>query len=336
MNIADQKVSLVVATYNGEQYMPGLFESINNQSHQPSEVIVIDNASTDDTVLRIGQVYPDIRLYSQEVNLDFARGYNKGMSLAQYPWVLIVNQDMILDELAIEKMLHLILSQSNVAAVAPKLLRILPDGSKSQILDGLGLVGNRAHRFFNIGEGDKDNNDLTSHNVFGLSGAAIMFRRAALDSIAHTNDEDVEYFDNRFISYQEDVDLSYRFLHKGWQMMIEPQAVIYHKRTAQELKKSRGLAKDRKEKSYRVRGNSYRNHLWLLIKNEPLINLLLFSPWIAPYEMAKLVFILFVEPSTLRILPSLVKGIPNMVQKRRSILKKSKMSARELRKWFIK
>lgn len=338
MTIFPKSVSVVVATYFGYEYMQGLFESLAQQTHQPHEIIIIENSDdkpTRDAIRRYAT--PQTQIYSQERNLDFALGYNVGMQKATADYILILNQDLILEPNAIEELLKVLDSDERIAAVAPKLLR-LEEGEKTAIIDAMGLVADKKRRFTNRGEGEQDRGQYDNiKEVFGLSGTAVLFKRKALEDVTkHSGGELQEYFDNAFIAYKEDVDLSYRFHHRGWKMAIAPRAILYHKRTAQETKQSttKGLRANREQKSFRIRGNSLRNQWWILIKNEPLANLIVHSPWIGYYECGKLLYILFNEPSTLKIVPSFFKHLPQMLRKRQAILNSSTITSSTLRHWF--
>lgn len=329
-------LSLVIVTYNGEEFMQPLFDSLKKQDRIPDEVIVIDNSTDGGVTAKAAQAaYPQARILPQKENLDFSRGYNAGIAASTGDYVLIMNQDMTLAPNAISHLLHRMESDSTLGALAPKLRRIRDGVAESTILDGMGIVGTHSRRFRNIGEGEEDTGQYDEARIFGLSGAAMFFRKEALSDIAaHGGGGEHEYFDADFIAYKEDIDMSYRLRHRGWNLGVEPQAIIYHKRTAQELKDSEGLRADRKAKSFRIRGNSWRNHQWTIIKNEPLVNILLHGPWIACYEAAKFLYVLLFETSTAKIYPSFLQGIPRMLRKRRAILSSSKISARDLRKWF--
>jgi GT2 family glycosyltransferase len=238
-----------------------------------------------------------------------------------------------------EELLLAIEADKDMGAVAPKLLRLESaqsgDASSSdRIIDSMGITSDRSHRFWNRGEGEVDRGQYDNTTPFGLAGTAVLFRREALNDIAaNGGGKRHEYCDEDFVAYKDDVDVSYRLRHRGWNIAIAPKAVAYHQRTARE-EKSVGLLAGRRKKSFRIRGNSLRNHWFCLIKNEPAGNLLRAMPWIFWYECRKLVFVVFCEPSTLRILPSTWRLLMRMLRKRSAILGSSQISHRTLRGFF--
>ncbi|MBI2411047.1 MAG: glycosyltransferase family 2 protein [Candidatus Kerfeldbacteria bacterium] len=332
--------SIVIATYHGAEFMPGLFHSIHAQTVQPAEVVVIDNSTTDAgaCAAAIRQYYPEAKLFVQHENRDFCAGYNLGMQKAQSEYIFILNQDMVLEPRAAEELLSTLMTNERIGAVAPIVRRLTPDKEKTSIIDTVGIQGTRARRFTNRGEGEEDRGQYVSATEpFGISGAAMLFRKAALTDVAqHGGGKPEEYFDEDFVAYKDDVDMSYRLRHRGWRICIVPSAMIYHQRTAQETKinQTRGIFTNRNHKSFRIRSYSLRNHWSVLIKNEPLSNIGVHAPWIFWYELRKILFVLFFEWDTLKTIPSFIKYFPRMLAKRRAILSSSTISAKQLRSWF--
>ena len=330
MNTTD--ISVVVLTYNAPQYVEGLLTSLQKQTLQPKEVIVIDNSTEATTAEEVERVAPEAQLYEQETNLGFSGGMNVGIEKATAPTILILNQDMELEPDCLEQLAAYLTTHKEVGALAPKLKRF----EEGNTIDAMGLTLTKARRYTNIGEGAEDIHQYDGKQVFGVSGTAILFQRAALHAISFTRpDGTTEYFDEDFVAYKDDVDMSYRLRHAGWDIAIAPEAIAYHKRTVQEkqMQYNTGIFSARKEKSEWLRINSWRNHLFVLLKNEPLPNLVLHFPWIVFQELQKLVFMLLFERSTYKGVPSLLQLLPLMLKKRRHILKNSSFSAKDIRKW---
>lgn len=335
MSMPTPRISLVIVTYNGEPYMEGLFASVQAQTLQPVEVIVVENSPENATVPSIKKCYPAATILLPGKNLDFSRGYNFGIQHASGDYICIVNQDITLDPHALEYLYNGITQNERIGAVAPKLRRLEEGKKESNTIDSMGITGSRARRFTNSGEGEQDHGQYDEQEPFGIAGTAILFRKEALEDIAkHGGGGEKEYFDDDFVAYKDDVDLSYRLRHRGWKIGIIPEAIMYHERTAQELKASEGLRADRHAKSLRIRSNSLRNHWWVIIKNEPAVNILMSLPWILWYEFRKLLYIFICEPSTFKAIPSFISGLPRIIKKRKAILSSSQLKPEELRKWF--
>lgn len=323
-------VSLVIVTYNAVEFLDGLFASITAQTYPIHEVVVIDNSPNSATVDALKKITGvPLSIFPQTENLDFDKGYNLGIEKTTGEYICILNQDLTMDAHAIEELVAYLESDFSVGAASPALLRF---GSSVEhpVIDAMGISMTRSRIFRNIGEGEKHALPKIPYYVFGLTGAAICFRRSALDSVRAVNNE---VFDPLFVAYKEDVDISYRFHHAGFNLSIVPSSVMFHKRTAQELKEV-SLRESRRQKSFRIRGNSLKNHWWVLLKNEPWSTLCIHALWILPLELARFFYILLLEPSTLRILPKAFQQLPEIMRKRKNILSRSRISPAQLRSWI--
>jgi len=144
-------------------------------------------------------------------------------------------------------------------------------------------------------------------------------------SVAGGSGRKFEYFDEDFHSYWEDVDLSWRMVNAGWKNVFVPSAVGYHGRGAGSSKKGYtdviGLIKHHKTLSPRVRQLNYQNHLFLYIKNAKR-----FYPQFFTREFFMFWYILFFEIGTFKVLPSMLKLLPKMWEKRKLIQSSSRMS----------
>src|SRR3989339_588378 len=140
------KISVVIATYNEDpQLLIDLFYSLQKQTVQPTEIIIVDNSSDDHLVPIIQKHCPQGLLLKQSENLDFDRSYNLGMSKASSEYILILNADLVLKPNAIEYLLKTIQTDARIAAVGPKLYRLTTSLEKSTeraIIDSLEIIGN--------------------------------------------------------------------------------------------------------------------------------------------------------------------------------------------------
>ncbi len=141
-----------------------------------------------------------------------------------------------------------------------------------------------------------------------------MVKHKALEEIKYQN----EYFDEDFIAYKEDIDMSWRMHAAGFDVLYQPNAIAWHARTIQSDK----LA-NRRAKSEVIRAYSYRNHLWTLIKNEQFATFAKDFIFIIPYEISKFVYICIFEWSTVKIFPQVLKEIKKIRRKRLPEVKQS-------------
>lgn len=329
-------ISVLITAYNAVEDIRALLGSIRAQTVAPDEIILVDNSDGDDVFVMVQNRYPEVTVVKQTKNLDFAAGYNTAIKHSTQEYLVIVNQDVVLEPCCIEQLSRVLQKYPACGAVSPVILRMDPAGNKTTVIDSVGVTGTRSRRFDNIGEGE----DISarklmpgSAEVFGFSGAVVMVRRAALEDVAHICNGQDEYIDESFVAYKDDVDLSYRFQHRGWTVRIDHDARAYHKRSVRA--EGETARERRKARSLRERGNSYRNHWWTLFKNEPIQNLLLHSPWIAFYELQKLTYILLFERDLLPYVWKMLRNIPQVAGKRRQVLTSSKISATTIRQWFM-
>jgi glycosyltransferase involved in cell wall biosynthesis len=101
-------VAVVVATYNGATYLPAQLESIIKQTHKPSQIIIIDDASSDDTVSiaqAFAALHPEVMVVQNETRLGYIKNFEKGMLLANANYVALSDQDDIWVPHKLEKLL---------------------------------------------------------------------------------------------------------------------------------------------------------------------------------------------------------------------------------------
>lgn len=323
-----KRVMLHLVTWNGIRYLPELFASLYAQTYKEFSVRILDNHSSDGTWEWLshnaaGFVSID-SLERGETNVGFAGGHN-ALFLKSHndvcEYLFLVNQDLKLDANYISELVKTMDENQNAGIGAGILLNF--DGT---LVDSAGL---RIHRTRSAEEIDAGiiytQCDLNAHTVFGVSGTLPCLRIGAAKTIALNN----ELFDAHFDSYKEDVDLAYRLQSAGFDALLVPRAIAYHDRSVAQ-------STYRSTRSHRVRRNSYRNHLFTLVKNEYLQNAMRDFFWIVGYEFSKFFYLLFREPSTLLGLLDFFKLLPTMLLKRRAISALRKRSASSIYRWILK
>lgn len=281
---------------------------------------MIDNGSSDGTVTKIENELPAFpvpaRFIKNSKNVGFSAGHNRGFMETEGEFVMVLNQDFILAPDYLERVVSFMDACPEAAAAQGKLYRWDFPSAKTGQIDSLGLRVFKNRRVVDIDA------DGATTEVFGLSGALPMFRRAALESIRVNG----EIFDEDFFMYKEDVDLAYRLRLADLRSFIVGGARAWHDRTA---------GADRGRKSAFVNYHSYKNHLFALIKNEFCANFWLDFPRIFWYEFRKFMYILLFEWRTLPAVPEFFRLLPKMLGKRKIIKAQRKISSKEIRKWFV-
>lgn len=241
-------VTAVVANYNGATLLPGCLDSLRAQNYGPIEVIVVDAGSKDGSLALLAERYPEARVVVDPENRGLTYAQNLGLRNARAPWVLIMNNDVILDPDCVRALMAAAASAADVSAVAPKILLPRMEGR----IDSCGILlhrdlaaVNRGHMEHDVGQYDEP------CEVFGSSDAVALLRKdAALASGG---------YDDAFQFYCEEADLAFRMRLAGWRCLYEPRAVAQHLYSA-----TIGTV------SFRKAYFSERNNLWCLLKDMPL------------------------------------------------------------------
>lgn len=323
------KLSIHLVTWNGAKYIPFLFDSLKKQTFRDWKLIILDNASSDDTVEKIKTELQDFsfehELIVNSENKGFAGGHNQLYESCKQDYFLIINQDLYLNSDCIEKMVKFMDEHEEVAALAPRTMRWnFIEKSFTDYVDSLGLKVLRNRRVIECYAGEdwcKISAQVlkcSSVEVLGVSGAIVLFRKKAIDEIG--------FLDESFQSYKEDVDLAFRLNSAGWKSAVLYDTAAYHDRSAagsKDLKDSTAFENKKKQSEW-VKYHSYKNHLMTLYKNEYWQNFLLDFPWIVWYEIKKLVYFLLFDRKVL-------KGLWE-VWKIRGQVKSGKLKVKSLRR----
>lgn len=343
------KISICIATHNSIRYLPDFIDSIFEQSYFRQkqitpDIFIVDNASVDKTVKFIKDHYPTVHLLRNINNIGTSRAWNQAIKMTSGEYILIMNPDLILHKDFIKECLKVIEVDQTIAAVGGKLYQLkierldidedLATLEKTSIIDSCGLKAFKNRRFVERGAGIIDKGHFSrQEEVFGISGACVVYRRTVLEQIKFNK----EYFDEDFFIYQEDIDLAWRLRLAGWSAVYIPQAIAYHHRSA----RSHGKASYKKIIDYRrqkqdfVNYYSYRNHLILLRKNLLFKNFICHLPHILFYELKKFLYVLILENSTLRkTIRDLIKFRKKIRQKRQFNMRIKKVKAKEMQEWF--
>ncbi len=326
MNKKEISISINLLTWNGEKYLPWLLQSLKKQTFKNWELLVLDNASFDNSVNIVKEILPEAKIIKQKENIGFARGHNLLINWSDSDYILVLNQDIILEPDYLEKIINYLENNPLVSSAAGKIMVWdFNEGKKSKIIDSFGLIIDQKRQVKDWQQGQKDY-DLDNKEVFGLSGAATVFRRRNLENIKELKDNGFQYFDEDFFAYKEDIDLAWRLRLNGWENYLITNTKAYHHRTI-------NLKEDRKLRGA-VNKLSYRNHLMLLYKNSFLRNFSKDFFKVIWYELKKIIYFLIYERSTLLGLKEFIKALPTLRKKRKFIKKLRQVKAEEIYKWF--
>ncbi len=221
-------VSILIVTYNSSALLAACLNSIAASTQVEHEIILVDNASQDDTVALARRNYPAVHTLQNQQNRGFSAAVNQASHLAQGRYLLLLNPDTIVHSGAIDRLVEELDRHPQAGLAAPRTVN--PDGSlrtnhwpfqrfRIMLLNHL-LQGRfrRFWRFFRRPTVRLHGGQVQYAESF--SGAVLLIQ-ADLYRALHGLDE-------RFFMYFEDMDLCYRAHQAGRPALYVPQAVVTH------------------------------------------------------------------------------------------------------------
>ena len=337
-------ISLVVLNYNGKRLIKTCLDSIARLNYKDKEVIFIDNASSDDSVEFVLKHYssrnngkPPVRVIANKKNSGYAGGANQAVRVSSGEFVMILNPDIVFEPDYLEALVRRLKADSGIGAIIGKLRKYdFEHGKKTNLIDSAGLEMLRNRRCVDRGQGEEDCGQYDrATEVFGVTGACPLYRRTALEDckIGGVNGE---YFDSDFFMYKEDVDISWRMRLFGWKCFYEPKAVANHGRGTGVLSRAGVLevAAGRSKLSKFSKFYSYKNERLMRVKNEFLTLVARDFLSILWKEILMTGWILLREQFLIKSFFKFLWQLPGALMKRREIMARVKVNAREMGKWF--
>ena len=316
-------VSVVLVTWNSARYLRRCLEGIRHQTHHPLELIVVDNASADESLSLVGSA----RVIRNETNRGFSAAVNQALRVASGDFVLLLNPDCHLAPDYVERLVA-VLGHDVGAATG---LLIGAEGFEiepREVIDSAGIRMTRSGRHLDIGQGQAiaeseiQNPNSKMEEVFGVSGAAAMYRADFLRDVAI----DGEVFDEDFFAFREDADLAWRGRLFGWRAVCVPDARAHHVRRV-----TPGVRGDLPAS---VNMHSVKNRFLLRLKNEGAYLALRNAPFELSRDLVVVAAALTVERTSLPAFAWLWRNRKRVLAKRRAIQARRKVSDRQLARWF--
>ncbi|MEO6681486.1 MAG: glycosyltransferase, partial [Ginsengibacter sp.] len=225
------KLSIIIVNFNVKYFLEHCLNSVLTSLKEiESEIIVVDNLSTDGSKTYFKNRFPQVNFIWNDTNLGFGKANNLGLKYATGEYILFLNPDVIIPEDCFEKCISFIQSQDNNCALGVKMVdgsgKFLKESKRSfpypmtslYKLTGLAYLFPHSKIFARYHLGHL--NDNTNHEVDVLAGAFMMLPRKIL--------MEVKGFDEDFFMYGEDIDLSYRIQQAGFSNYYFAQAPIIH------------------------------------------------------------------------------------------------------------
>jgi len=323
---ATPTVSVTIVTWNSGRHIGRCLEAVLAQTVRPTEVVVVDNASTDGTLEAVEAFGNRVRLIRNRVNAGFAAAQNQAIVSTRSDWVLTLNPDTLLKPGFVQALLEAAGADSCIGTVCGKLLSIRPDFSlfEEPRLDSTGIYFTPALRHLDRGwrEPDNDNRYVQPEFVFGACAAAALFRRELIEDISLEDG----FFDPDFFAYREDADVAWRAQLAGWRCLYTPAAEAYHVR--------RVTPDNRRSVPAFINMHSVKNRFLMRVKNitAPLY-------WrnfgaILARDLLVIGGCLLREPSSLPAFWHFLRALPRALDKRRQVMARRRVSDDYIASWF--
>ena len=214
----EYKLSIIIINYNGLKDTCELIDSIpfNNDM----EVIVVDNASTQDEAGIIAEQYPHVKVIRSQKNLGFAGGNNLGIKEAKGKYLLQINNDTYFKKFSIDSLIERLETSDRIGIVCPK-LRFAWGNNPIQFA-GYTPLSSITVRNQAIGFGEEDHGQYdTAHPTPYAHGAAMLIKREAINKVG--------LMPECFFLYYEELDWSMMFTRAGYEIWYDPACTVYHK-----------------------------------------------------------------------------------------------------------
>lgn len=215
------KVSVSITNWNGRDFVIDCLRSIFKQNYPKNllEAIVVDNASTDGSVEAIKKEFPEVRILVQKKNIGFTAGMNVGLKAARGKYIMILNNDEVLDKNCILELVKIAEKDNKIALAGAKIYSM--DNPK-EIQSMYGFLNRKTMHSKFVGRGEIDKGqyeDIVDDATF-----------VSFSSIVRNNIiKKIGYMDERYFIYFEDTDLMAKMKDAGYKLVFVPKAKIWHK-----------------------------------------------------------------------------------------------------------
>lgn len=248
-------IAIVILNFNGRHHLEQFLPSVMASTCPTMEVIVADNASTDDSVFFLRQHYPTVRIIQLDRNYGFAGGYNQALKQVKSDYYVLLNSDVEVEPGWIEPILALMEKDPSIGACQPK-IRMYANkelfeyaGAAGGWLDYLGYPFARG-RVFDACEKDIGQYDQTEP-IFWAGGCALFVRAELYHQL--------KGMDTYFFAHQEEIDFCWRLQLAGYKVYVCTDSVVYHLGGGT-------LPKGNERKVFL----NFRNNLIMMAKNLPM------------------------------------------------------------------
>ena len=225
-DVINMKIAVVILNWNTEdflrKFLPGLIRSC--EKVEGAEVVVADNDSSDESMMIMKEVFPQVKTIQFEKNLGFTGGYNRAFKEIDCEYFVLINSDIEVTEGWLEPLVKWMENNPDCGSCAPKLHswqerdKFEYAGAAGGYLDCFGypFCRGRIMKRLEIDTGQYD----SPQDVFWATGACLMVRSNVYKELGG--------LDERFFAHMEEIDLCWRMQLLGWKVTVIPESVVYH------------------------------------------------------------------------------------------------------------
>jgi len=263
------KTTIIIPNYNGIEYLENCLHSLQKCEPADFHIIVVDNGSTDGCVELLKEKFPAVEKVFLPENIGFAPAVNRGLELVKTPYALLLNNDVMVEPDFVLRMEEAMDAHKNCFSVSAKMLQM----HNPDLLDGAGDLYCALGWAFALGKGKTAMDHYTKlAKIFSSCAGAAIYRMDILSEIG--------FFDENHFAYLEDVDLGWRARIAGYYNYYEPSAVVYHAGS--------GFSGSRYNE-FKINLSS-RNSIYLILKNMPLLQIIINLPFLILGFLTKIAF----------------------------------------------
>lgn len=209
-------VRVIVLNWNGQRWLDGCLTALQRQTRLPDEIVVVDNASTDNSVEHLRAAWPQVRVMTLSDNVGFAAGNNRGADDARTDALVFLNNDTEVEPGWLDALVRAAEADPKRGLVTSRVVFL----DRPDVIDSAGDGYLRCGGGFKHGHGQPTASFAVSGSVFCACGAAFLIRRELWERLGG--------FDESFFMVYEDVDLSYRARLLGADVWFAADAIVRH------------------------------------------------------------------------------------------------------------
>jgi len=219
----EKLVSIIIPNWNGIKDTQECLESLKNLDYSNYEIIIVDNGSEDDSVEILNANYPLIKVIENEANLGFAKANNQGILEARGYYILLLNNDTVVDKRFLSELVKTIEINNEIGIVGPKMYYY--DDPHRLWAAGGGRLNWYTGRIKILGRNESDDGQYDeTKDVDFIAGCALLTKKALFKRIGCLNE--------KYFAYYEDTDWCIRANENGYKSVYVPTSKIWHKVSA--------------------------------------------------------------------------------------------------------